>query len=276
MALSPEWYSFDSSCGRDGSIGPDCLTQLHDVSSVARPGKNEHMLFSAHVVDTSPLKALRRKTPQATDVPGLLSARTGLCAPFSKGALPRPQLSRELMVGCWADEAALDTFLSSNPVGEVLAAGWEMRMELFRAVGVWPGLEAKPIHEAAAEGSQGDGPTVAVTIGTAYLRTVVPFLRVNNGLEEQFLDTDTGVWGSGFTNLPQRLVGTLSVWESGDAAVEYMKSGAHGAAVDAHFDPKKDPTGHTYVTGGGFFGFRPLSTRGSIGGKNPSPELILT
>lgn len=233
------------------------------------------MLFSAHVVDTGPLKALRRKTPQGADVDGLLSARTGLCAPFSKGALPRPQLSREVMVACWADDGALDAFLADHPSGEVFAAGWEMRMELFRAVGVWPGLDAAPIYEAAAEGSQGDGPTVAITIGTAYLRTAVPFLRVNSGLEEQFLATDSGVWGTGFTNLPQRLVGTLSVWESGDAAVDYMKSGAHGAAVEAHFDPKKDPTGHTYVTGGGFFGFRPLSTSGSLGGKNPIPADVL-
>ena len=227
------------------------------------------MLFSAHVVETSPLKALRRKTPQSDTVAGLLSARTGICAPFSKGALPRPQLSRELMVGCWDDEESLDAFLMEDPAGAAFAAGWEMRMELFRAVGVWPGLDAGPIHEAAARGEEGDGPTVAVTIGTAYLRTVVPFFRVNSGLEEQFLATPDAVWGTGFSNVPQRLVGTFSVWESGDAALGYMKSGAHAAAVDAHFDPKKDPTGHTFVTAGGFFGFRPLSTRGSVGGKNP-------
>ena len=48
-----------------------------------------------------------------------------------------------------------------------------------------------------------------------------------------------------------------------------MRTGAHGAAVKAHFDPKKDPTGHTFVTGGGFFGLRPISTNGSLGGRNP-------
>jgi len=233
------------------------------------------MLFSAHVVETGPLKALRRKTPQAVDVAGLLSARTGICAPFRKGLIPRPQLAREVMVSCWDDEDALEAFLADHPTGAAFRDGWEMRMELFRAVGVWPGLDAAPIQLAAAAGEQGDGPTVAITIGNAYLRTVVPFLRVNNGLEEQFLESSTAVWGSGFTNLSQLLVGTLSVWESGDAAVEYMKSGAHGAAVDAHFDPKVDPTGHTFVTGGGFFGFRPLSTRGSLGGKNPIPTALL-
>ncbi len=55
-----------------------------------------------------------------------------------------------------------------------------------------------------------------------------------------------------------------------------MKSGAHGAAVDAHYDPAKDRTGHTFVTGGGFFGFRPLSTNGSLEGRNPLAEDLLT
>ena len=148
-------------------------------------------------------------------------------------------------------------------------------MELYRAVGVWPGLDATLIQQAAAEGDPGDGPSVAITIGTAYLRTAVPFLRVNSGLEDQFLATPSGLWGTAFSNVPQLLVGTLTIWESGDAAADYMKSGAHGAAVAAHFDPKKDPTGHTFVTGGGFLGFRPLSSRGSVAGKNPiSPECL--
>jgi hypothetical protein len=37
----------------------------------------------------------------------------------------------------------------------------------------------------------------------------------------------------------------------------------------------KDPTGHTFVTGGGFFGLRPLSTTGSVDRKNPLPADLL-
>ena len=245
------------------------------MSPASANGKTDEMLFSVHVVDTGVISALRRKTPQAADVAGLLSARTATCAPFTKGFLPRPQLRREVMVACWEDAAALDRFLAEEPTGETFASGWEMRMELYRAVGVWPGLDGALIQEAAAEGREGDGPSVAITIGTAYLRSAVPFLKVNNGLEDQFLETSSGVWGTAFTNLPQLLVGTLTIWESGDSAVDYMKSGAHGAAVRDHFDPKKDPTGHTFVTGGGFFGFRPLSTSGAVEGKNSiSADLI--
>jgi hypothetical protein len=233
------------------------------------------MLFSAHLADTSALAALRRKTPQAGDVPGLRSARTATCAPFTNGVLPRPQFSREAMLACWQDEVSLDRFLADHPTGRVLGEGWHVRMELIRAVGVWPGLDDDMVQAAGTRSPGMTGPSVAITIGTAYLRTVIPFARVNSGLEDQFLDTPEGIWGTAMTNLAQRLVATLTIWESPDAADDYMRSGAHGAAVADHFDPVKDPTGHTFVTGGGFFGFRPLSTSGAIDGKNPIPVDLL-
>lgn len=84
------------------------------------------------------------------------------------------------------------------------------------------------------------------------------------------------IWGTLMTNLPQRLVATLTIWENSRAALDYMRPGAHGQAIADHFDPAKDPTGHTFVTGGGFFGFRPLSVAGAVGGKNPLSASMLT
>ena len=227
------------------------------------------MLFSTHISDTGPLKALRRKTPDPSDVSGLRSARTAICAPFTAGMLPKPQLGREALLACWEDEDSLDRFLADHPTGRVFADGLEVRMELFRAVGVWPGTDDDMAEACRCIATPTDGPTVAITIGTAYLKTIVPFARVNKGLERQFLQTPGAIWGTALTNLPQRLVATLTIWENAAAAVSYMRTGAHGEAVKAHFDPKKDPTGHSFVTGGGFFGLRPVSTRGSLHGRNP-------
>ena len=179
------------------------------------------------------------------------------------------------MVACWQDAASLDRFLADHPTGRALAAGWHVRMELVRAAGIWPGLPDDMVDAASTKATGMTGPSVAVTIGTAYLRTIVPFVRVNSGLEDQFLETPSGIWGTQMTNLPQRLVATLTIWESAEAALGYIRSGAHGAAVAAHYDPAKDPTGHTFVTGGGFFGFRPLATSGSVDGTNPLPSDLL-
>ncbi len=233
------------------------------------------MFFSAHVVDTNLVKAITRRTPRPEKVPGLKSARNGIAAPFTTGALPRPQLGRETLVACWEDESALDGFLANHPFGEAIATGWTARMELVRSVGIWPGLTDDMDAEAGDKSRDMTGPSIAVTIGTAYLRTVKPFLQVNNGLEKQFLTAPGARWGTAFSNIPQRLVATLSVWDDSSSAQGYMRKGAHGQAMRDHYDPKKDPTGHTFVTGGGFFGFRPLSTTGSLGGKNPIPNALL-
>ena len=175
------------------------------------------------------------------------------------------------MVACWQDESSLDRFLTDHPTGLTFADGWHVRMELVRAAGVWPGIDDNMMDLAGNKAKDMTGPSIAITIGTAYLRTIVPFMRVNSGLEDQLLATPSGLWGTQMTNLPQRLVATLTIWESADAAIDYIGSGAHGAAIAAHYDPAKDPTGHTFVTGGGFFGFRPLATSGSVDGKNPLP-----
>lgn len=180
------------------------------------------------------------------------------------------------MVACWKDDASLDGFLADHPTGQAFSAGWGARLELFRAVGVWPGLDDDLVAAAGQTPAPTAGPTIAVTIGTFYARKLVPFLRVNSSLEEQFLKAPNAMWGSGMTNLPQRLIGTFTIWDQPTAAEQYMRRGAHRAAVKAHFDPQKDPTGHTFVTGGGFFGFRPLTTYGSLDGRNPLAEGLLS
>ena len=237
--------------------------------------EGQTVIFSAHVATSSTVESLRRKAPAPRQVPGLLSARTAPAALANKKPYPSPQLSRECMVACWEDERSIDRFLQDHPTGRVLASGWTAKMQLIRAVGVWPGLDGDLAAEAGDRAKGYTGPTVAVTIGTAYLRTLLGFVRVNNGLEAQFLDAPGAIWGTLMTNLGQRLVATLTIWENSKAAADYVRHGAHGRAVAEHFDPVRDPTGHTFVTGGGFFGFRPFEVTGGVGGRNPLEASML-
>jgi len=231
------------------------------------------MLFTAHLFDTNPLTALRRSAPKPGA--GLLQARNAVAAPFTHGMVPRPQLGREVILASWEDEHAVDRFLENDPLGQAMAQGWHVRLELVRAVGMFPGLDVDLKGIAGDKEDSMTGPSVAFTLGHAYLKTMPQFLKVNKGLERQFLKTPDAIWGTAMTNLRTRFVSTLTFWESLDAATNYMKSGAHGAAVRNHYDPQKDPTGHNFVTGGGFLGFRPLSISGSVGGSNPVSESLL-
>ncbi len=232
------------------------------------------MLFTAHLFDTSPLAAIRRVAPSPAKTPGLLQAQTAAAAPFTHGA-PRPQLGREVMLAAWDDEASIDQFLQSDPLGQTIAGGWHVRLELVRAVGMFPGLDLDLSEVAADKERSMTGPSVAFTLGMAYKKTIPQFLKVNKGLERQFLDTPSGIWGTAAVNLKTQFVSTITFWESLQAATDYMKTGAHGAAVRDHYDPAKDPTGHTFVTGGGFLGFRPISMSGSVDGRNAVSENLL-
>lgn len=229
------------------------------------------MLFSVHVADSGVRSAITRRAPSPDDVPGLRSAITMSCGPFSPGALPSLQLSREAVLACWDDADSVQAFLADHSTGRELSSGLNVTMELFRAVGMWPGTDVD-MEAAAAEMAVPDsGPTVAITIGRAYLTKLRRFLRVTAALEEQFLDAPNTIWGTGMANVAKLMVGTLTVWDSAAAAESYMRNGAHAAAVRDHFDYAKDPTGHTFVTGGGFFGFRPVSVSGALPGRNPFP-----
>jgi len=228
------------------------------------------MLFSAHVADNGVLATLRRRTPQAGDVSGLKSAVTMTGAPFTASWLPSVQPGRGAMVACWEDAESIEKFLADHPTGQQLSTGVNVTMELFRAVGVWPGLD-DDMAALAATVPKPDGPTVAITIGKAYASKLLPFAKVSHALDVQFLESPNTIWGTALTNPVTRMVASLTFWPGADAAEDYMRNGAHAAAVKDHFDFAKDPTGHTFVTGGGFFGFRPLSITGSLEGKNPFP-----
>ena len=187
------------------------------------------MLFTAHLFDTSPLVAARRSAPDPGDVPGLLSSRNGVCAQFSHSFVPSPQLGREAILACWENEDAVDQFLADDPLGRVAVTGWHMRLELVRAVGMFPGMPGVDFAEIAGDKDQAmTGPSVAFTCGHAYLKTFPQFYKVNKGLERQFLNTDDAIWGTAMTNLRTRFVACLLYTSPSprDATLSRMPSSA--------------------------------------------------
>lgn len=233
------------------------------------------MLFSAHLFDSNPRIAMNRVAPVEADVPGLLSAHTGSCAPFDESYFALPQLGREFMIAAWENEENLDQFLERSDHGREMSAGWHVRLELVRAIGMFPGLD-RDLHEVAQDKAASmTGPSVALTLGKAHLKTIPEFFYVNKGLERQFIATPEGRWGTACANLKTRFVSTITVWDSLGAATDYVRKGAHGDAVMNHSDLKADPTGHSFVTGGGFLGFRPLSMHGEVTGRNAVSPAVL-
>lgn len=228
------------------------------------------MIASVHLVDGgvgATVSALRR-TPRPDDVAGLRDARTLVAAPLG-GSPPRPQLGRRAVVALWDGEDALDGFLATNPFAASLAGGFHLRLEPVRAVpvadGPWPGL---PPDLPSARVVDAGGPAVVLTIGQLRLARTVPFLRASARAERDVLRAPGLLWATGLANIGQRVVATLSLWESVPPMRHYTTS------TTGHSQAMREQAARSFHHRGAFVRFRPRRATGSLAGRNPLPAAI--
>lgn len=227
------------------------------------------MLGSIHLADggvRATTSALRR-TPAPADVPGLRNAHTLIAAPLGRRP-PAPQLGRRALVAFWDDEASLDRFLDAHPLAGALVEGWSVRLDPLRAVhvagGPWPGLP----DDLPTRPVDGDGPVVVLTIGHLRLPRLVTFLRTSARAERQVAGSPGVLWATGLANVTQRIVATLSIWDSAQHTRAYATStSGHAAALRA----EAQRSFHHY---GSFTRWRPYAARGSLAGRNPLPAAV--
>ena len=221
------------------------------------------MIVSVHLADVGGRAALRvlRQRPDPADIPGLRYADTVIAAPLGGGLLPVPQFGRVGLVAAWDDDQALDAFLESHPVAELLAAGWHVRLEALRASGEWSALPDLPEHELPVDD---DEPVAVLTLGRLRLRRVAAFLRTSASAERQAV-ADAGLLAATGLARPPGLVATFSLWRTAESmrAYAYGQSGpAHLAAIRAH---RSRPFHRQSV----FARFRPYGSQGQWDGRDP-------
>ena len=223
------------------------------------------MIASVHIADVGAGAGLKllRKVPSA---PGLRHADIALSTPLRAGRLPTLQPGRIALYGWWDDDSALDRFNDEHPVAQVMANGWRTRMELVRAFGTWPGM---PDDVPRSRNDAHDGPAVVLTLGRLRIHRLIPFLRTSHPAEKEALQSPGFIWGTAVARPP--FVSTCSLWESGQAAIDYAygahdRPHPHAIAAD-----RKKPFHHIEA----FVRFRPYDTHGKLDGRNPLPERAL-
>jgi hypothetical protein len=176
----------------------------------------------------------------------------------------RMQLRRLAVFAEWADEAALETFLTEHPFGRALGGGWHVRLEFLRR---W-GMVRELAHLPAEAGRTDPGePVVAVTLARMRLPELPRFIRWGRPVERQVRDHPATTLALAAMR-PPRSVSTFSVWTSaramtgmvfgrdeGDAALRHSKAMGERERRDFH---------HEFTT----LRFRPLSEHGSWEGKS--------
>lgn len=225
------------------------------------------MIASVHIADVGARTAFgqARKAPRPSAVPGLRHANIGLAAPLSKRVMPSPQFGRVGLIAFWDAEEALDRFEDSHPLAQRLAGGWHARLEPLRMFGSWPGV---PDDIARSRADSDDGEKVVLTLGRLRLPQAPRFLRTSAKAEGALASASGLTWATGIAKPP--FVATCSLWQSTEALSDY----AFGDGDPAHADAIKEQARKQFHHESAFIRFHPLSTRGSLGGKNPLSETL--
>jgi hypothetical protein len=175
----------------------------------------------------------------------------------------RLQLRRLAVFAQWRDEAAVDRYLASDPLGRHLARGWHVRLEYLRR---WSTLAAFPGLPVRAASWEQDEPVVSVTLARMRLPEVPRFLRWGRPVERLVRD-HPGATLALAAFRPPRTISTFSVWRT-VREVEEMVHGRsdvpdpqrHAAAMT---EQARRDFHHEFAT----YRFRPLSEHGSWDGR---------
>ena len=218
------------------------------------------MIATVHVADLGAAGTVRTllRRPAVDRVPGL---RWADVAPLAPLAMSRPpSLRRAALMAFWDDDAAVDRFVESHPVGRRFADGFHARLSPLRAFGSWPGL---PSDLPTARTVPHEGPVVVFTLGRLRLSQTVRFLRTSRPAERAALESPGLVWGMAAARPP--FVATISIWEDSRASATYAfgrQRPQHSEAIAAQ--ERKD-----FHRQSAFVRFAPLHVSGSLDGPSP-------
>jgi hypothetical protein len=178
---------------------------------------------------------------------------------------PRRMRLRHLAVFAeWDEEAALEEFLTRQPFGRTLGAGWHVRLAFLRRWGTVRDLAHLPVE---AERTDPGEPVVAVTLARMRLPELPRFLHWGRPVERQVRDHPETTLALAAMR-PLRTVATFSVWTSARAMTGMVFGRDTGDAGRLHSEAMTERDRrdfhHEFTT----LRFRPLSEHGSWEGRS--------
>ncbi|MDQ6687742.1 MAG: spheroidene monooxygenase [Actinomycetota bacterium] len=218
------------------------------------------MIATIHFADLGPIGAARAvlRRPRREEVRGLRSAEVTLLAPLALSG--PPPLGRAGLIAFWDDEDSIDRFLDTHPTGRRFSGGFQARMRPLRASGSWPGL---PIELPESRSVSQDGPIVVLTLSRVRMSQAVRFLRASRPAEPAAVAADGMIWATAAVRPP--VMTTISIWESGRAAVAY----AYGRKQPAHPRVIAEKERKDFNRQSAFIRFAPTRLEGALVHHNP-------
>lgn len=179
----------------------------------------------------------------------------------------RLRVSRLALFAEWADEAALESFLTSEPLGQRLANGWHVRLQYLRRYGTVRGLEHLP---QKARDWRDDEPVVAITLARMKLFEVPRFLTWGKPVEHFVRDHEGQVFSMA-AQRPPNTISTFSVWHSVRAMTKMVHGDGNTPASQVHSKAMEEQRRRDFHHESIFMRFRPLSEHGEWQGRRLLP-----
>lgn len=235
-------------------------------------GLNGPVLHSFHLAELPRRTAagVLVRPPAPARVPGLRHAE-GL-AMMRLGSpsvsLERFQLRRLAVVAAWDDEAALDHYLATDPVGRQLAGGWHVRLQFLRRYGEVAALAPLPVK---ADDWDPEEPVVAITLARLRLPELRRFLSWGKPVERLVAGHPAAVFSTAAMR-PPHTFSTFSIWRTVREMTEMVHGRSDGVAGQAaHAVAMAEQRRREFHHESAFLRFRPLSEHGTWQGRRLLP-----
>lgn len=196
-------------------------------------------------------------------VDGLVFARTlGTGRGSSTGA--SIDARRSALFAVWANEGALDAFVTSHPIARRWSdadEAWHVRLRLLEGHGCWAGLGIDDL--GPAESPRAEGPVAVLTRATIRPGATISFIRASKGFGDAAGEDPGNLAVVGIGERPIGRLGTFSVWQSHDAARRFA-TGRH-----EHRVAMRRARSERWFTDELFATFRPFDSSGTWAGVDP-------
>lgn len=184
---------------------------------------------------------------------------------------PERMLARQVAVFAqWDDEAAIDRFLESNRMGEILAKGWHTRLAFLRQ---WGTISAFNISDEPLASNVPDEPVVAVTLARMKLPEIPRFIHWGRPVEKLVRDHPGALFSTASIRLP-RTVSTFSIWKSQQEMMDMVRGNSAVPHRDRHVNAMKERERKDFHFEFTTLRFKPISEFGEWNGRtNYIPNL---
>lgn len=219
------------------------------------------MIVSVHIADVGRVKALRALLGRPGGAPAAKYAKLTTAVPLSSSLLPRPTTGTVGLIAAWDGNEALDEFFDRDPLAELLAQGWHVRLTPARIFGSWPELDGVVNEEVPMAG---DEPAAVLTLGRLRLSQTSRFLKASAAAEGLALREPAFLAGTALAR-PPALVATFSVWQTTSA----MRAYAVGKVEKGHLAATRAHAARPFHHESAFIRFRPYASVGAWDGIDP-------